>query len=153
MGIGEGLDGPGGDPCIEITGLELHALGDEGTCGNQGFVGDFGVIQNDSSHTDQDAITNFAAVDDGAVADSDFVTDFERSFLIGAVEDGAILDVCAIANANIVYIAPDDDMVPDAAGITDHHIADDNGGFGKEGVGSDLRGFSEERADDRHIQR
>jgi len=153
VGIGEGLDGLSGDACVEIAGLELHAFGDESASGNKRFVGDFGVVKDDASHADQDAVTDFAAVDDGAVADGNFTADFKGRFLIGAMENSAILDVRAVADADIMHIAPNDDMVPDAAGLADYHIADDDSGLGEEGVRSDLGDFSEERADDRHIQR
>lgn len=34
MSIGKGLDGFGGDACVEVAGLELHAFGDEGASGD-----------------------------------------------------------------------------------------------------------------------
>lgn len=111
------------------------------------------MVQDDSPHTDQDAMADLAAMDNGTMTDGDFTADFEGGFLIGAMEDSAILYVRAITNPDIVDVAPNDDVVPDAAGLADYHIADDNGGFSEEGVGSDLGGFSEERADDGHIQR
>jgi len=111
------------------------------------------MVQDNRPHADENAVAYFTPVDDRTMSNSNFIADFKRGFLVSAVQNSAILDIRAITDANIMYIAPDDHMIPYTARLADHDIADDDSGFGDESIGSDLGSFPQKRSNESHIQK
>ncbi len=123
----------------EAAGRDFGAFGDEGASGDDGAGADFCAVEDDGAHADEAARFDCAAVEDDAVADGDVVTEDERVRVAHYVEDGAVLDICARADADEVDVAADDDAGPDAGVGGDGYVADDDGlridvgGFGDAG--------------------
>ena len=63
------------------------------------------------------------------------------------VDDGAVLDVRAAADANPVHVAADDRVHPDAALLADLHVADDLRAVVDVGGGMDARETPADRAE------
>jgi hypothetical protein len=63
-----------------------------------------------------------AAVQGDVVADSDLVAENERVGALHNVEDGAILDVGAGADADVVDVAADDAAEPDAGVLAEGDV-------------------------------
>ena len=62
------------------------------------------------------------------MADGDVVAEEERKFVAHDVEDAAVLNIGAGADADVVHVAADDGAGPDAGVGTDDDVADDDGG-------------------------
>jgi hypothetical protein len=67
-------------------------------------------------------------VDGSVVADGDPVAHEDRILVALAVEDGAILNVGAGADADGVDIAAQDGVHPDRGALAEHDVADELGG-------------------------
>src|SRR5690242_6360093 len=89
---------------------------------------------------------NRAAVENRRVADRHLVTDAGRVRPAHHVNHGAVLDIRAIADANRVDVAADDDVHPDAALLADLDIPDYLGALVDIGGWMDLREDRLERA-------
>ena len=87
---------------------------DESAGGDDGACSDFCAVQDDRAHADEAAGFDGAAVEDDAVADGDVVAEDQGWVVTHDVEDGAVLNICAGANADVVDVAADDDAGPDA---------------------------------------
>ena len=72
------------------------------------------------------------------VADGDVVAEDERVLVAHDVEDAAVLNVGASADADVVHVAANHGAGPDAGVFADDHVADDDGGGVNIGGGSDL---------------
>ena len=70
------------------------------------------------------------------VADGDVVAENQRIFVAHDVEDRAVLNVGARADADVVHVAAHDGERPDAGVFADDYVADDDGG------GIDVRGLA-----------
>jgi hypothetical protein len=86
-----------------------------------------------------------APMNNGAMGDRHVVADADRRFLIGAMNDGAILDIDFIANTDRMNVAPDHRVKPYAATVAHDDIANDNGVVGEETVFAQLRRDSFDR--------
>jgi hypothetical protein len=63
-----------------------------------------------------------------AVADGDIVAEEEGIFVAHYVEDAAVLNIGARADADVVDVAADDGAGPDAGVGADDDVANDDGG-------------------------
>ncbi len=73
---------------------------------------DMYVIHDDGPHTDQHIIFNGTAVHDRPVADGYIVSDSNRCFFIGTVNDRPVLYIYFVARFNVMYIAKYDSGIP-----------------------------------------
>jgi hypothetical protein len=73
------------------------------------------------------------------VADGDVVPEDEGMSVAHDVANGAVLDVGARADADVIDVAADDHAGPDARVFTDDDIADEDGLRVDVGGGGDLR--------------
>src|SRR5450432_296072 len=64
-------------------------------------------------------------MNNGVMANGDIVPDDCFCFLIGAMDNTAILYINFISDTDTVYIPPHNSIEPDAAIIPEHHIPDD----------------------------
>ncbi len=93
------------------------------------------AIKNPRAHADQAEVSNHATVHNRAMSDGDAVANDERPFVERDVAHGQVLNVGLLADTNVVHIAADDGVEPDAALIADFNIADDGGIRGDEDAG------------------
>lgn len=113
----------GRDTDYEASGRELAAFGDDGSGGDYGTRTDLGTVQNRGVHAYQAVVFYAAAVDYGFVADDACFTDYRRVAGVG-MEDCAVLDVGAGADAYGFGVAAQHGSVPDARFFTQTHLAD-----------------------------
>jgi hypothetical protein len=86
------------------------------------------AVEDHRAHANEAAVGDVAAVQGDAVADGDVVAEDQRIFVAHDVEDRAVLDIGARADANIVDVAPDHRAGPDTGVFADDHVADEDGG-------------------------
>ena len=84
-------------------------------------------IDDGGAHADEAIILERAGMQQHLMADGDAVADGGRPRFAGDMDDGAILDIRAAADADAVHITADDDAEPDACFRPDMHITDDDG--------------------------
>ena len=123
----------------KAAGRDFGAFWDEGAGGDDGAGADFCAVEDDRAHADEAARFDGAAVEDDAVADGDVVAEDERVRIAHYVEDGAVLNICARADADEVDVAADDDAGPDAGVGGDGDVTDDDG------LWIDVGGFGDAR--------
>jgi len=80
-----------------------------------------------------------AAVERDIVPDGDIVTDLDGRLLIEGMEDGAVLDIDVVADADGVDVTAEDGVKPDAAALPEDDISDDGSVDSEEAVLTDLR--------------
>src|SRR5262249_44282245 len=115
------------------------AFGEEGAGGDDAALADDYAIQDGDAHADEAAIHDGAAVERDSMAYGDVVPEDERVFVLHDVEDGAVLNVGARADADVVDVASDDAERPDAGVFTDDHVADNDRSRINVSRGGDLR--------------
>jgi len=116
-----------GDAAIDGTALDLGAFEYDGACGDDGVAADLGIVHDDGAHAHEYFITQRATMYDGVMADGDVVPDDRLGFLVGGMDDDAILDIDLVADADAVDVTTDDGIEPDAAFIAYLYVADDGG--------------------------
>lgn len=134
LGGVDGLDELGGDAGVDAAGFDDGVAEHDGTGGYYGAFADNGIVEDNGAHADQGAVADFCAVEDDIMPDGYVVADFDYGFFVQGVEDGAVLDVDAVADADGIDVAAEYGSEPDAAAFADDDVADDDGGFGKVGV-------------------
>src|SRR5215212_2283929 len=100
-----------------------RALGDERARSNDGFASDPGPVQQDRAHPDEASVFDHAPVQDRAVPHGHLVADeggVRR--LVVHVDDHAVLEVRLTAHPDVVHIAADHHVHPDAARRADHDV-------------------------------
>ncbi len=112
----------------QAVGRNFGALEEQRAGGDDAAGADFYSVEDDGAHADQAAGLDGAAVQGDAVADGDIVAEEQRIFVAHNVEDAAILDIGARADADVMHVAADDGAGPDAGVGADDHVADDDGG-------------------------
>lgn len=90
-------------------------------------------------HPHEAVILDRAGVEDGAVAHGDAVTNIGALKVAGGVDDGAVLDVRAFADFDVIDVPAQDAVVPDVCPLPDFHVAYDTCGRGDEGGFVDFR--------------
>jgi hypothetical protein len=103
-------------------------LRNQSPSGNDGAGADDDAIEDDASHPDQAALFDFAAMENGAVAYGDVVAEEDAVFLFHAVEDTVVLNVGIVADADLMDIAAENSVHPDAGVLADDHVSDELGG-------------------------
>src|SRR5712692_10170499 len=112
----------------QAVGRDFGALEEQGAGGHDAASADFHAVEDDCAHADQAAGLDGAAVQGDAVADGDIVAEEERIFVAHDVEDAAVLNVGAGADADVVHVATHYGAGPDAGVGADDDVADDDGG-------------------------
>ena len=137
----------GGDLLDELSwhacpeGVRLNdSLGqdDRASCYDSSFADD-DIIHHDGSHADEGVVTDMAAVERDIVPDGDIVADLDRGLLIEGVEDGAVLDIDVVADADGIDVTAEDGVEPDTAALPEDDISDDGSVDSEEAVLTDLR--------------
>jgi len=136
-----------GDADYERAWWDDGALGDDGSGGDDGASADAGSVEDDGADADEDVVFHDAAVDGGVVADGDSVADEDGVAIFHAVEHGAVLDVGAGADADLVDVAAEDGVHPDGGVLAEDDVADDLGGDVDVGGGRDGWKQAAERTD------
>jgi hypothetical protein len=119
---------------------------DNGLFGNQGAGGDDGAGSDDGSVKDDEPMPirqRASTVQPWrmhVVADGDVVADVDAVLFFHAVEDGVVLNVGIMADADLVDVAAENGVHPDAGVFAENDIADDLGGVVDVGGVGELRG-------------
>ena len=108
--------------------LDDRLLGKQCTGGDDGAGSDDGAVEDNGAHADEAAGFNSATVEDGVVAYSDVVADVDAVLFFHAVEDAVVLNVGVVADANLVNVAAQDRVHPDAGVFAENDVADELGG-------------------------
>lgn len=106
----------------QVTGWHLHPFWDHTAGRDQAAIADVGAIKYAAVHAKQAVFTYGAGMGDGGVAKTGACANFAGIFL-RYVHDAVILDVGAMAKADVVDIAADDRTKPHRALIAKPHIA------------------------------
>src|SRR5216684_4358360 len=139
VALGVGVDGglvDGGQGALDLAGVAYYqavggdfgALEEQGAGGYDAAGADFCAVEDDGTHADQAAGLDGAAVQGDAVADGDVVAEEEGIFVAHDVEDAAVLNIGAGADADVMHVAADHGAGPDAGVGADDDVADDDGG-------------------------
>ena len=111
---------------------------DRACCYDSSFAND-DIIHHDGSHADEGVVTDMAAVERDIVPDGDIVTDLDCGLLIEGMQDGAVLDIDVVADADGIDVTAEDGVEPDAAALPEDDISDDGSVDSEEAVLTDLR--------------
>src|SRR5579872_6408735 len=109
------------------------------------------IVHDNRSHSHQNAVFDRATMDDGIMSDGNVVSDMDIGFLIGGVNDDAILYIYLVANVNAANVTPEDGVEPDAALISDLYLAYHGCVRSQEAIFAKTRGFALYRKDSGHI--
>ena len=112
---------------------------DDRACSYDSPFADDDIIHHDGSHADEGVVTDMAAVECDIVPDRDIVTDLNGRLLIEGMEDGAVLDIHVVADADGIDVTAEDGVEPDAAALSKDDISDDGSVDSEEAVLTDLR--------------
>src|SRR6266852_9469611 len=139
VALGVGVDGgliDRGQGTLDLAGMAYYqaagrnfgALEKQRAGGHDAASADFHAVEYDGAHADEATRLDGAAVQGDAVADGDVVAEEEGIFVAHYVEDAAVLNIGARADADVVHVAAHDGAGPDAGVGADDHVADDDGG-------------------------
>jgi hypothetical protein len=78
----------------------------------------------------------------GRMGYGNIVSDAHGRFLVGAMDDGPILDVDIVSDTDGMHVAADHGVEPYTTVVAHHHIAYDGGIVGDESVFPESRGDS-----------
>src|SRR3989344_5875162 len=115
----------------QITAFEFLAFGDQAAGAEEGAGAQDRAVENGGTHADEATQLDGAAGNDALMADGDIVADHHRPaarhalVLMRAVEDAAVLDVGARADADDIHVAAHRAHGPDGRVLADDDIADD----------------------------
>jgi len=116
----------GGDADDETAGLELAALGDDGTGGDDGAGTYLGAVEDRGAHADEAVILYLASVYDRVVAEYAAVTD-DRGVAGVGVQDAAVLDVGPGPYTDGLRVTTQHGPVPYARLLAQVYVPDDEG--------------------------
>ncbi len=108
--------------------LDNRFLREQGTGGDDGARSDDDAVEDDGAHADEAAGFNGAAVEDGVVAYGDIVANVDAVLFFHAVEDAVVLNVGIVADADLVDVAAENGVHPDAGVFTENDVADELSG-------------------------
>ena len=121
------LDELRGTAGVDAARLHVGVAQDDGPRRDDGSLANDRVVEDDGPHADQGPVLYLRPVDRHVVPDRHVVADLDGRFLIKRMQDGPILDVHPIPDADGVDVAPQDGVEPDAAALPDLHVTDDGG--------------------------
>ena len=122
----------------QAAGGNFGALQEQGACSYYAAGAYLYTVQDYCAHAYEAAGFYVAAVQGDAVADGYVVAQEQGVCVAHYVEDAAVLDVGAGADADVVDVAADYGAGPDAGVRANDHVADDDGGGVNIGGGSDF---------------
>ena len=111
----------------ERAGRNAHPESDERVRADDGARADFGAVENNRAHADEDFIVDLAGVNDGAVANGDKLAYTGRITGID-MDDGIVLDIGTRTDDDAVNVAAQNGAVPDARFLLECNVADDRRG-------------------------
>ena len=136
---------PGRYSGINAAGFNYGSFQHHGARCNDGvFVNDAAVHHN-GTHPDQYIILYCTAMHHRVMADGHIAADYRGIFLVGTMNNGAILHIYFIAHFDRVYIAPDHGIEPDTAIITHGYITYNRGIGCYKTIFTELGVFAENR--------
>lgn len=127
----------------ERAGREFFVSGDEGAGADDAAIADDCAVEDHCIHADEDFVADGACVEDGFVADGDELADFHAE-IVREMDDGAVLNIGARADADAVDIGTEDALIPHAGFVAEGDVADECGVIRNECGGCERRDFFEE---------
>jgi len=115
----------------QITAFEFLALGDQAAGAEEGTGAQDRAVEDGGTHADEATRLDGAAVNDALMADGDIVADHHgpasrNTFVfMGPVQNAAVLDIGARADADDIHVAAHRAHGPDGRVRADDDIADD----------------------------
>jgi hypothetical protein len=88
------------------------------------------MIHHDGAHANQYIVLQRTTMHQRIMPNAAKITNLSARFLIGAMDDGSILDIHSLADADGVYITTDYRIEPEAAMVARNDIAHKGGIFG-----------------------
>lgn len=123
------FDEAGRNTAPEFTGSDDCIFQDQGTGRHDGSFTYFGEIEYGGSHANQRMLVYGTAVKGDMMPHGNIVLNENRSFAAQRVQATAVLDVDPVSYFDVMYIAAQHRVEPDAAFISHRYIADDAGSF------------------------
>jgi hypothetical protein len=125
-----GFNGFGWNSGINEAGFKVHVFGYDCACtyNNAGFYK--GMVHYNGPHTNKYIGMNGATVKDGAVSDRHAVSDGCWGKLVGAMNEGMVLNIYIIAYANAVNVSTNHRMEPKGAMVSANDVSGDDGARG-----------------------
>ena len=126
------------DPCgyadREHTLWHDHPGRHDGPRSDERFAVDCRTVEHDGPDPDQGPVPDAAAVHHGAVADGDLLTEGAGKAPGSHVEHRVVLNVRAVADADVVHVPAQHAPVPDAGVLANLDISDNGGTRGHPGT-------------------
>ena len=95
--------------------------------GHNGSFSHDSMVEHRCTHPYQGAIVYLTPVQGDGMAYGDVVAQDNGGLAVQGMQTGAILDVGAVANLDVMHIAAQNDARPDGHVVAQRHIADDDG--------------------------
>jgi len=130
----------------DAAGGDFGVFGHDGAHADDATGADPSAIHDDGPHPDQHVVFDGGAVDDGRVAQRDAIAQRARDAGIG-VQHAQILDVRLPADADLLPVAADHGVEPDAGLGPDQHLADQTRAHRDERGGFEQFGMKVERVE------
>jgi hypothetical protein len=125
LGVGQLTQYPGRVPGDHVTCRHLHLGSHEGACTHEREVADDGTVHHHAVHAHQDAATDVAAVQHGAVADVPIC--FDHHIAAGkAVQHTTVLHVGTATHHDLAEVATQAGQRSNVRPGTNHHVTDEN---------------------------
>ena len=145
------LDELGRDTAPQFAVAHHRVRQHQRTGGHDGPVADDGMVEHGGAHADEGTALHLAAVEGDVVAHCHVVADDDGRLAIERVQAGAVLDVYAVADFDVMHVAAQDGVEPHRAVVAHGDVADDGRPFGEVAVLAELRGKVVEFLDDCHV--
>ena len=108
--------------------LDNRFLGEQGTGRDDGAGSDDGAVEDDGAHADEAAGFNGATVEYSVMANGDIVANVNAVLFFHTMEHAVVLNVGIVADADLVDVAAEDRVHPDAGVFAENDVADELGG-------------------------
>src|SRR5688500_8372656 len=96
-------------------------------------------IHNDCSHSNENIIFDLTTVYHGAMSNRYIATNYSIIFLIGSMDDFAVLNVSVVAYNDRLDVPPHDCVKPYGAVLPHFYLPDHGGVFGQKTIFSEFR--------------
>ena len=116
-----------GVPMTSVLGGNLHAFRHQRARGNDSASSDLGSVQNDRADADKSAVLYYASVQHHGVPDRDAAADKAWVSHTVDMQDSVVLNAGLVADANVVHVAANRDIRPDAGSLADNDVANNLG--------------------------
>ena len=117
------LDELGRHSAPKLTVAYLRIAQDESSRSHDCALANDGVIEHGCTHSDQCTVLHYASMQGDAMPDGNVVAKNTRRFAVESMDARVVLNVCAIAYLDEMYVASHDSIEPDGAVVAHLYVA------------------------------